>query len=142
MTRCICIRSTVRPYAISAESIAPGFERNKIDPVMQAFPIAAVSRLVGRCDRGPKFFASDQKPFRPFLDASPLAKLFRVERIDGGPNSRRRDVRTSCPCRHFRRNVNFRTRIGLYGLRPNPFTAEMTVSMIRLPEYSDEPALR
>jgi len=27
----------------SAESIAPGFERNKIDPVMQAFPIAAVS---------------------------------------------------------------------------------------------------
>ena len=44
---------------------------------MQAFPIAAVSPDSSAVviEVG-SFFASDQKPFRPFLDASPLAKLF------------------------------------------------------------------
>lgn len=121
----------------SAESIAPGFERNKIDPVMQAFPIAAVSPDSSAVviEVG-SFFASDQKPFRPFLDASPLAKLFGLRESMQGKFQKEMSGVVSMQA--FPENVNFRTRM-VYTVYDHPFTAEMTVSMIRLPETPMRP---
>ena len=121
----------------SAESIAPGFERNKIDPVMQAFPIAAVSPDSSAVviEVG-SFFAPDQKPFRPFLDASPLAKLFGLRESMQGKFQKEMSGVVSMQA--FPENVNFRTRM-VYTVYDHPFTAEMTVSMIRLPETPMRP---
>lgn len=129
---------TIRAVCDSAESISKGFALNYAKPVMKAFPIKAVNPdSTGVVIDVTKFFCSDESYMSPFIPASPFDGLFGISRKKGSFKS---DMSSILDFKAFPKNIVFRTRM-VYTVASAPFTAVVSVSMIRLPDQPMRPRL-
>ena len=119
----------------TSETIYKGFARNNMKPVMSVFPIKAfgpdsASVLIDVS----RFFCDDEGYMSPFLE--PAASF---ARRGGKPlkGSFRPEMSSILSFKAFPGNIVFKTRM-VYTVDEKPFTAVVTVSMIRLP---DEPMM-
>ncbi len=122
----------------ASESLKKGFELNYMKPVMRVFPIKTIngdsSSVVIDVT---KFFCSDEKYMSPFVAASPFDSLFGTSRMKGSFKS---DMSSILSFKAFPQNIIFKTRM-VYTVSSAPFTAIVTVSMIRLPDTPMKPRL-
>ena len=122
----------------STEAIAKGFALNNIKPVMKAFPIKAfgpdsASVVIDVT----KFFCANEDYMSPFIPASPFDALFGYDRMSGKFQS---DMSSILSFKAFPQNIVFKSRM-VYTVSDEPFTAVVTVSMIRLPDEPIRPRL-
>lgn len=122
----------------TSETIFKGFELNNLKPVMKAFDIKAFkpdsSAVVIDVT---KFFCADEPYMSPFIKGSTLDVLLGVDRLKG---SFRSDMSSILSFKAFPRNIVFKSRM-VYTVDDEPFTAVVTVSMIRLPDEPMRPRL-
>ena len=118
--------------ATATESVRKSYERNFLKPVMKAFPIKAFGADSSAVIDVSQFFCADEKYMSPFAAASPLDGLFGERKMSG---TFKPDMSGILRAKAFPENISFRTRM-VYTVSGEPFTAEVTVSMIRL---KDEP---
>ena len=126
---------------VADEPMQKGFERNWMKPVFKAFPIKTYStdgeNVVIDVT---KFFCADERYMSPFIPTSPLDGMMKTRRMKGSFKS---DMSSIISFKSFPKNIVFRTRM-VYTVNSEPFTAEMTVSMMELsdkpmkPRYEDE----
>ncbi len=128
--------STTNNIYREGESIAVGYERNNLTPILRAFPI--------KCFNGDstsvvidvtKYYLSDQKPFSPFLRASAIDMMLGNKRMSG---SFKGDMSSILSFESFPLNLNVTTRL-VFTVRSEPFTAVVTSSMLLLPEEPMKP---
>jgi hypothetical protein len=128
-------RSIVDPR----ETIAKGFERNNLKPVMKVFPIRAINRdSTAAVIDVSKFFCGEEKHLSPFTPSTPFDALFGISRLKG---TFKADMSSILGFKSFPANFTFRTRM-VYSVSESPFTAIMTSSMILLPDVPMKPRLR
>ena len=120
-----------------AETIAIGFRRNNIKPVMKAFPVKALSPDSALVIDVSKFFCGDEKHLSPFAPLNPLDLLLGVSRLKG---TFKPELSAILSCKSFPENFTFRTRMA-YTVSDAPFTAVMTTSMILLPDAPMRPRI-
>ncbi|MDR2414828.1 MAG: DUF5117 domain-containing protein, partial [Odoribacteraceae bacterium] len=126
--------ATVNP----AETIAIGFKRNNLKPVMKAFPVRAFSPdSTALVIDVTKFFCGDEKHLSPFALTNPLELLFGISRMKG---TFKPELSAILSCKSFPENFTFRTRMA-YTVTDQPFTAIMTTSMILLPAEPMRPRI-
>ncbi len=122
----------------ATESLQKGFELNYMKPVMKAFPIKTVSPdSTSSVIDVTKFFCADEGYMSPFIPASPFDGLFGTSRMKGSFKS---DMSAILNGKSFPRNITFKTRM-VYTVSSEPFTAIVTVSMIRLADTPMKPRL-
>lgn len=122
----------------TTESIYKGVELNYMKPVRQSFAIKAVNPdSTGVVIDVSKFFCSDKKYMSPFIPASPFDALFGGPKLKGSFQS---DMSSILSFNAFPENIIFRTRM-VYTVDGEPFTAIVSVSMIRLPDEPMRPRL-
>lgn len=120
------------------ESIAVGFARNNLKPVIYAFPIKAYNtdETAVVIDVS-KFFCADEKHLSPFAASTPFDKMFGINRLKG---TFKADLSGILSCRSYEKNITVKTRMA-YTVNNEPFTAVMTTSMILLPDQPMRPRL-
>lgn len=122
----------------TTEAIAKGFALNYAKPVMTAFPIKAVSPDSSSVVIDvSKFFCANESYMSPFVPSSPFDAMFGVSRMSG---KFKQDLSSILSFKAFPENIVFRTRM-VYTVSSKPFTAVVTVSMIRLPDKPMKPRL-
>lgn len=121
-----------------SESIAAGFARNNLKPVMKVFPIKAVNAdsTTVVIDVS-KFFCGEEKHLTPFTPATPIDAIFGISRLSGTFVA---DMSAITGFKAFESNIIFKTRMS-YKVYGAPFTALMTSSIIMLPEKPMRPRL-
>ena len=116
-------------------SLRKGFELNYMKPVMKAFPIKTFNPdSTAVVIDVSKFFCADESYMSPFSEPSALEVLLGAK---GNKGSFKQDMSGILDFKAFPKNIVFRTRM-VYTVSSKPFTAVMTVSMIRL---ADEPVM-
>lgn len=120
----------------SSESIVQGYRKNNINPVFRAFPIKCFnndsSAIVIDVT---KYFLSDQKPFSPFIPASPVDAMLGNKKMSG---SFKQELSSILSFKAFPQNINITTRL-VFTVGAEPFTAEVTSSMLLLPDKPMKP---
>ena len=116
----------------ATDAVRKSYDRNYLKPVMKSFPIKAFSADSAAVIDVTKFFCADEKYMSPFIPASPFDALFGGSRMTG---SFKADMSSILDFKAFPQNITVRSRM-VYTVSGAPFTAEVTVSMIRL---KDEP---
>lgn len=116
----------------ATEAVRKSYDRNYLKPVMKAFPIKAFGADSSAVIDVTKFFCADEKYMSPFAPSSPLDGLFGGAKMSG---SFKADMSSILGFKAFPENITVRSRM-VYTVSGAPFTAEVTVSMIRL---KDEP---
>ena len=113
-------------------------QRNYLNPIMKSFSIKALSTdSTATVIDMTKFFCSDEKELNPFRKKSFLDMLF-----GSSPMSGTFDASSSCILRSktFPLNLKVRSRLA-YTVQDQPFVAEMTRSIILLPEEPMRPRI-
>lgn len=122
----------------ATESLQKGFELNYMKPVMKVFPIKTVSAdSTSSVIDVTKFFCADEGYMSPFIPSSPFDALFGFNRMKGSFKS---DMSAILSGKAFPKNISFKTRM-VYTVSSEPFTAIVTVSMIRLADTPMKPRL-
>lgn len=130
--------ASVRAKCDSTEAIARGFALNYMKPVFKAFPIKTISPDSSSVVIDvTKFFCADENYMSPFIPASIFDGLFGINRLKGTFKS---DMSSIQSFKAFPENIIFKTRM-VYTVTSEPFTAIVTVSMIRLPDEPMRPRL-
>lgn len=122
----------------TTQAISKAFELNYMKPVMAAFPVKAVTQdssavLIDVSE----FFCSDKDFMSPFVKASAYDALTGRGRLKG---SFRQNMSSILSFKSFPDNIVFKTRM-VYTVSDEPFTAIVTVSMVRLPDSPMKPRL-
>ena len=115
----------------STESIYPGYKRNYADPVLAVFPIAAYNKdssavLIEVSD----FVCQDKAPFTPLQATSGFGAMFGINPIKG---KFLKEYSGVSGIQAFPKNINIITRM-VFETTGAPFSADMTISMMELPE--------
>jgi hypothetical protein len=115
----------------TSESIYNGYKKNYTDPVLGAFPIIAYNKdsstvLIEISD----FVCQDKAPFTPLQASSGFGAMFGINPIKGKLIKEYSGV---IGIKAFEKNINITTRM-VYDVTGTPFTAEMTISLLLLPE--------
>ena len=119
-------------------NLRKGFERNYMKPVMESFPIKAFSPdSTSVVIDVTEFFCADESYMSPFSRPSELETLLGRS---GTKGSFRKDMSGIIGFKAFPENIIFKSRM-VYTVSSEPFTAIMTVSMIRLPDTPMRPRL-
>jgi hypothetical protein len=120
------------------ETIAAGFRRNNLKPVMKAFPIKAVNPdSTAVVIDVSKFFCGEEKHLSPFTPSSPLDKLRGLSRMSG---TFKADMSSITGFEAFPQNLLFKTRM-VYTVSGEPFTVLMTSSIVLLPDEPIRPRI-
>lgn len=128
----------IRAICDTTESIYKGVALNYMKPVRKSFPIKAVNPdSTGVVIDVSRFFCSDEEYMSPFIPASPFDALFGGPKLKGSFQS---DMSSILSFNAFPQNIIFRTRM-VYTVSSEPFTAIVSVSMIRLPDEPMKPRL-
>lgn len=119
-------------------SLRKGFKLNYMKPVMSAFPIKTVSPDSSAVVIDvTKFFCANERYMSPFAEPSALEQLLGAKSNKG---VFKQDMSGILSSKAFPQNIVFKTRM-VYTLSSEPFTAIMTVSMIRLADTPMKPRL-
>lgn len=126
----------VRAVCDSTESIYKGVVLNYMKPVMKSFSIKAVNTdSTAVVIDVSKFFCANEQYMSPFIPASPFDAIFGGPKLKG---SFEPDMSAILSFNAFPKNIVFKTRM-VYTVSDAPFTAIMSVSMIRLPDTPMRP---
>jgi len=113
-------------------------QRNYLNPIMKSFDIKALSPdSTSTVIDVTKFFSSDEKELNPFRKKSFLDLLFGSAPMSGTFNSSNSKILN---CKSFPLNLNVRSRLA-YTVQDAPFVAELTRSIILLPEEPMKPRI-
>ena len=122
------------------ESISMGVERNNIAPIMEAFPIIAMTPdSTASVIDVTSFLLSDRIPFTPLVPNSGIGSLFGLR--DNMEGQFDKDRSSILSVQAFPLNAIVKTMV-TYTVSKRPFSAEMTISMIRLSDKPMMPRLR
>lgn len=122
------------------ESIYDGFIRNSLNPISKVFPVKCYSDdSLSVVIDVTKFFCSDDKMISPFIPSSPFDALFGLKRMKGQFKA---ELSSIIGFKSFEKNFNIKSRLA-YSVDGEPFTADVTTSVVLLPNepmaprYSD-----
>ncbi len=118
--------------------IYKSLERNYLNPIMASFGIKAISPdSTSTVIDVSKFFCSDEKELNPFRKKSLLDNLYGNTPMSGTFDATNSKILNS---KSFPYNLNVRSRLA-YTVQKEPFVAEMTRSIILLPEEPMKPRI-
>ncbi|MGL5682016.1 MAG: zinc-dependent metalloprotease [Marinifilaceae bacterium] len=129
---------TQKAICDSTESIYKGFTINHIKPVISAFPIKCFTKdSSGVIIDASKFFCADERHLSPFIPSGPFDALFGFSRMKGSFKS---DLSGVVEAKAFEKNIAVKTRM-VYTVNNEPFTALVTMSMIKLDKEPMRPRI-
>lgn len=121
----------------ATDAVRTSYDRNYMKPVMKAFPIKTFGPDSAAVIDVTKFFCADEKYMSPFIPASPLDALLGSTHKTG---SFKADMSSIVEFKAFPENIMVKSRM-VYTVSGSPFTAIVTVSMIRLKDEPMRPRL-